>query len=86
MSTEDHPLIKMARQYEPDLQDAGRDQLLERMSLEMVAYNPQQRVAVIDQIEKQLLDDEGSLRERAQLLTLRRALSDTHQKMLQAKR
>ena len=56
------------------------------MSLEMVGYNPQQRITALEQIQQQLLADEGPLRERAQLLNLHRALSDTHQKMLQAKR
>jgi hypothetical protein len=86
MSIEDHPLLKVARQHEPDLQDAGRDKLLDRMSLELVSYGPDQRVAALDQIEKQLMADEGPLRERAQLMALHRVLKDTHQKMLLAKR
>ena len=41
---------------------------------------------ILQNLERTMLEDKGPLRERAQLLSLRRELEDAHLKMLAVKR
>jgi hypothetical protein len=47
---------------------------------------PDQRVELIQRVDHALMADEGSIRERAQLLAMRRQLVDADAKLRRAKR
>lgn len=85
MPNDDHPILKAARNHAPDLPE-DRGALYEAAAVNSAMLQPQERVVLIEQIERELQGDEGSLRERAQLLALRRRVTDAHYRLLAAKR
>lgn len=84
MPTDDHPIIKQARDYAPELPD--RSAVYEAAALHSALMPQDHRTALLQHVQQQLLADEGSLRERAQLLSLHRRLSDADNKLRAAKR
>ena len=85
MSDQDHPILRYVRKHAPNVPE-GRDQLYEATNVELAFYPASTRVELIQNIEGAIAADEGNLRERAQLLALHRHMSDTHERLLRAKR
>jgi len=84
-NAEDHPLIAQARMNVPDLPE-GRDAFYGQLTQEMVLYAPQTRVELLKQMDDHIANDTGSLRQKAQLVSARRAMGDAHEVLLFAKR
>jgi hypothetical protein len=76
--TEEHPFIAAAKKYsdEPDLDSAATT---ERAVTDFICMHPATRMDVLGQLDLVMQADDGtSLRQKAKLLSLSRALSDTH--------
>ena len=86
MANDDHPLIKQSKQRSPGFYSDDRSVAYDQSALMMAFYSPADRVRVIQNVEEKLLSDEGSLRERAQLLSLHRHLSDADNNLRKAGR
>jgi hypothetical protein len=71
VSNEDHRVLKDARKFAPDLPE-GRDVFYETAAVQSALLPPDQRVALIQYVDSELMGDEGNLRQRSQLLALRR--------------
>jgi len=80
MPTDDHPILKRMKDH-ASMHSAGRDQVYERASVEMALLSPEQRLGYLEHVSGLIAADEGSLRERSQLVALRRHLQDTDEKL-----
>ena len=85
MSSEDHPELKIARQLIPDLPE-GRDVLYETIALTSATLSPEQRMAFLQKVDQEILADESPLRQKAQLMAMRRHLTQMDDKLRRAKR
>ena len=87
MSDEEHPLIANLLKYSAaPLED--REEGYTQMMLGLAMQAPATRVSIIDEIDRaaQATDDGSSLRQKAQLLTLRRRFADAHDDLKRAGR
>jgi hypothetical protein len=84
MPSDDHPIIKEARTYAPDIET--RTELYERAALHTAMMPPADRAALVKGVEQAIAEDTGSLREKAQLIALHRHISDAHEKITRAGR
>ena len=85
MSNEDHPELQKARQLIPDLPE-GRDVLYEAIAVTSATLSPEQRMAFLQRVDQEILADESPLRQKAQLMAMRRHLQDTDKMLRRAKR
>ena len=87
MSNDTHEFIqKIVARSGGTVDPNNRHAIYEHVALESALYNPLERAAIIEALDKQLDEDESPLREQAQLLTLRRALTDSDRKLKLANR
>ena len=87
MPADDHPLLKDRAPFaESETPITDRPAFYAQAVAESVRYSPEQRLQILQNLEKTMLEDAGPLRERAQLLQLHRELEDAHLKMLSVKR
>ena len=81
MTDTNHPMLDHMIQLDGDQPFEDRVQVYEKAGLEMSLYTPQQRAQLLIVVDQALANDEGTLRQRAQLLNLHRAMSDVDRKM-----
>src|SRR5262245_18576596 len=85
MTAETHPLLqdmmKRADEVIPD-----RPALYSAVEFELAKMSPEARMAALAGIDAAIAADEGNLREKSQLLSLRRRMVDTDQTLRRAKR
>jgi hypothetical protein len=89
MSRDPHPAIKHQAQLDGWSQhgDFDRDAFTAYHNFSMVLHGPENRIRALNQIDQQISADDGSsLRQKSDLVRLRRELSKTHEALLKAGR
>ena len=87
MSTDEHPLLKATAPFaDSEAPISDRPHYYAQAVAESTRYSPEQRMRILQNLERTMLEDKGPLRERAQLLSLKRESEDAHLKMLAVKR
>jgi hypothetical protein len=85
MSSAHHPFVAASIKHSDA--NASQDDVTEGSIMQFVCLHPETRSSVLGQLDSVIQADDGSsLRQRAQLLALSRALSDTHTTMRKAGR
>lgn len=81
----DHPFIESIKKYAVDGIE-NREELYQRAADQMLQYSPNDRVTLLNAMEKELDNDTSSARQHIQLEQLRRSMARQHEAMLRAKR
>lgn len=81
ITSEEHEIFAEMRKAS-SMPEADQNTLVEAAALQSVLMTPQARTQMIDNVEKMINDHETPLRQRAQLLRMRRGLIETHTKAL----
>ena len=81
MSTDDHVLIENALKYS-DMEGEERMAMLERVAVQVALYAPEARVQFLKELDNAIEAGDGStLRSKAQILSLKRSVEDSHRKL-----
>ena len=88
MSKDPHPSIKHQALLDGWSQNADidPDHFATYQQFKMVLHDPTSRMNALNQIDEQIGNENTTLRQRSQLLDLRRRLSVTHEQLLKARR
>jgi hypothetical protein len=89
LSKEDlHPALRHCANLDGFSQDADltAEQVAYWNSAKMVFSPPADRMNALNQIDAQISREDATLRQRSQLITVRRRLSQTHERLLKAGR
>jgi hypothetical protein len=85
MSNDDmHPALKYQSQLDGWSQDADvdRDSFVLWQQYKMALHSPETRRQALNEVDRTIAQNEGSLRSQSQLFDLRRKLSGTHERLL----
>lgn len=87
MSDDPHPAIKRQNQYDGGSgSDIDPENFAITQQLKFVMYDPGQRAATFEELDRIIGSNEGSLRQRSQLLRVRQRLAFTDRAMRKASR
>jgi hypothetical protein len=89
MSNDPHPVIRRAANMEgwSEGADIDHDAFAALNQVKLAMHGPQARMQALETIDQQIGADDGTtLRSKSQLVSLRRKLSYTHERLLKAGR